>query len=68
MSDPATRTARLQAAHDKLQDAVQSIVTGEDWQKMLRTAAKFYRYSSGGITYSKLLNSYRSAPDRMASS
>jgi hypothetical protein len=45
MSDTATRTDRLQAAHEKLQDAVESIVSGEDWQRMLRTAAKFHRYS-----------------------
>ena len=38
-------TDKLRAAHDKLQEAVQSIVTGEDWQRMLRTAAKFHRYS-----------------------
>jgi hypothetical protein len=35
MSDTATRTDRLQAAHEKLQDAVESIVTGEDWKRML---------------------------------
>jgi DNA primase len=36
---------RLEGVHDKLQEAVQSIVTGEHWQRMLRTAAKFHRYS-----------------------
>lgn len=45
MSQTVTRTDRLQAAHEKLQEAVESIVTGEDWQRMLQTAAKFHRYS-----------------------
>jgi hypothetical protein len=36
---------RLKAAHEQLTEAVQSIVTGEDWQRMLKTAAKFHRYS-----------------------
>ena len=45
MSDTVTRTDRLKAAHTKLQEAVESIVTGEDWQRMLQTAAKFHRYS-----------------------
>jgi hypothetical protein len=68
MADTPTRTDRLRAAHDKLTQAVESISSGEDWQRMLKVASRFHRYSSGGITYSKLLNSYRSAPDRMASS
>ena len=45
MSARVTRTDRLKAAHRRLQEAVQSIVTGEDWQRMLKTAAKFHRYS-----------------------
>jgi antirestriction protein ArdC len=45
VSDSVTRTDRLKAAHQKLQEAVQSIVTGDDWQRMLKTAAKFHRYS-----------------------
>lgn len=59
-SKTENRNDKLRAAHDKLQAAVESIVSGDDWQKMLKTAAKFHRYSSGGITYSKLLNSKRS--------
>jgi len=39
MSDTATRTDQLQAAHDKLQDAVAAIVSGEDWQRMLHQSA-----------------------------
>jgi antirestriction protein ArdC len=41
----ATRTDRLKEAHDRLTQAVESIVSGDDWQRMLRTAAKFHRYS-----------------------
>ena len=36
---------KLQAAHDKLQDAVAEIVSGDDWQRMLKVAAKFHNYS-----------------------
>ena len=45
MSESVTRTDRLKAAHRKLQQAVDSIVTGADWQRMLKTASKFHRYS-----------------------
>ncbi len=45
MSDTITRSERLKAAHQKLKEAVESIVTGEDCQRMLRTAAKVHRYS-----------------------
>ena len=36
---------KLRAAHDKLQDAVTEIVSGDDWQRMLKVASKFHRYS-----------------------
>ena len=36
---------KLRAAHDKLQDAVAEIVSGDDWKRMLQVASKFYRYS-----------------------
>jgi antirestriction protein ArdC len=45
VSESVTRTDRLKAAHRKLQQAVDSIVTGADWQRMLKTASKFHRYS-----------------------
>ena len=45
MSQTGTRTDRLKAAHEKLSQAIESIVTGDDWQRMLQTAAKFHRYS-----------------------
>lgn len=34
MTTTSTKTDKLQAAHDKLQEAVESIVSGDDWQKM----------------------------------
>ena len=36
---------RLRAAHDKLQDAVAEIVSGDDWKRMLKVASKFHNYS-----------------------
>ena len=36
---------KLRAAHDKLQDAVAEIVSGDDWKRMLEVASKFYGYS-----------------------
>jgi antirestriction protein ArdC len=38
-------TEALTQAHERLTQAVESIVSGDDWQRMLRTAAKFHRYS-----------------------
>ena len=45
MPDTATRGDRLKAAHDKLQSAVEEIVSGDDWKRMLEVASKFHRYS-----------------------
>lgn len=56
-------TEALKQAHERLTHAVEAIVTGDDWQRMLKVASKFYRYSSGGITYSKFLNSIVMGPD-----
>ncbi|HYN36044.1 MAG TPA: hypothetical protein VEV82_03615 [Actinomycetota bacterium] len=50
----------LRAAHDKLQSAVEEIVSGDDWRRMLKVASQFHRYSSGVITYSNSLNSTES--------
>ena len=36
---------KLRAAHDKLQEAVAEIVSGDEWKRMLQVAAKFHRYS-----------------------
>ena len=45
MSQTTTRRDKLKAAHDKLVEAVSSIVSGEDWQRMLKVASKFHHYS-----------------------
>ena len=45
MPQTKTRPDRLQEAHDRLTAAVESIVSGEDWQRMLTVASKFHRYS-----------------------
>ncbi|MBA2724724.1 MAG: hypothetical protein H0U53_01935 [Actinobacteria bacterium] len=39
---PVTKTKpdKLQAAQDRLQHAVAEIVSGDDWQRMLRTACQ----------------------------
>ena len=36
---------KLRAAHDKLQEAVAEIVSGDEWKRMLQVAAKFHNYS-----------------------
>ena len=36
---------KLRAAHDKLQQAVAEIASGDDWKRMLRVVSKFHRYS-----------------------
>lgn len=43
------RSDRLATAHDWLLDAVTSLTTGEDWQKMLDVAKKFHRYSLNNL-------------------
>jgi hypothetical protein len=45
MTKTATRNDKLQAAHERLQRAVESIVSGEDWARMLKVASKFHKYS-----------------------
>lgn len=45
MAQTATRPDRLKEAHERLAQAVESIVSGDDWRRMLRVAAKFHRYS-----------------------
>jgi hypothetical protein len=43
-ADTATRNDKLKDAHDRLTQAVEGIVTGDDWQRMLKVASKFHRY------------------------
>ena len=39
------KTDKLQQAHERLTQAVESIVSGDDWQRMLKVASKFHNYS-----------------------
>lgn len=43
----ADRDAKLDALHETMTDAVQALVTGEDWRRAIEFAAKFRRYSFG---------------------
>jgi antirestriction protein ArdC len=45
MTKTEARSDKLRAAHDRLTKAVESIVTGDDWQRMLKVSSKFHRYS-----------------------
>ena len=49
MSKTENRKDKLQAAHDKLQEAVAEIVSGDDWKQMLQVASKFHKYSFSNI-------------------
>ncbi|GAA1854547.1 ArdC-like ssDNA-binding domain-containing protein [Myceligenerans crystallogenes] len=52
-TNPATRQAnaerdpKLDALHEALTDAVQALVSGQDWQRAMTFAARFRRYSFG---------------------
>ena len=58
MPQTKTRPDRLQEAHDRLTAAVESIVSGEDWQRMLKVASKFHNYS-----FNNQLMIYMQRPD-----
>lgn len=45
MTRTESRADRLQAAHERLTEAVETIVSGDDWKRMLKVSAKFHRYS-----------------------
>lgn len=49
MSGDPSATARLQALHDRLVGAVESIHSGEDWARMLAVAARLHAYSPGNL-------------------
>ncbi len=42
-------TDQLTAAHDRIANAVEQLVTGADWQNMLDVAARFHTYSPNNI-------------------
>jgi antirestriction protein ArdC len=46
---PEERKARLDQASDKLTQAVESIVTGDDWQAYLGFAAQLHNYSARNV-------------------
>ncbi len=48
-----TSKDRLTEAHQRLTAAVESLVSGEDWQQLLTLAAHLHRYSSGVGVISK---------------
>ena len=43
------RDDKLAEAHELLASAVESITTGDDWARMLDTASRFHRYSTGNV-------------------
>jgi len=45
MTKTETKPDKLKAAHDKLQQAVAEIASGDGWQRMLKVASRFHRYS-----------------------
>jgi N-terminal domain of anti-restriction factor ArdC len=45
MRKTGNRNDKLCAAHEKLQDAVAEIASGDDWKRMLHVVSKFHRYS-----------------------
>jgi len=45
----ADRADKLASAHADLVAAVESLTSGEDWQRMLDTAAQFHRYSANNL-------------------
>lgn len=49
MTQATAKADRLSEAHDQLVAAVQSIVSGEDWSRMLEIASRFHRYSAGNV-------------------
>jgi hypothetical protein len=45
MSKTESRSDKLRAAHDKMQQAVVEVASGDDWKRMLQVVSKFHRYS-----------------------
>ena len=53
---------KLTEAHERMVEAVRSLVSGEDWVQMLDVARRFHNYSPGNV----LLISSASGPMRPA--
>lgn len=47
--NPLATRGRLALAHDQLIGAIESLMSGADWQAMLEVAARFHRYSTNNI-------------------
>lgn len=43
------RKAKLEAAQAKITQAVESLVTGDDWKRFLAQSAKFHKYSANNV-------------------
>ena len=56
----ADRNAKLDALHETLTDAVEALVSGQDWQRAMAFAAKFRRHSFGNclLLYTQSLAAY----------
>ena len=48
-TDGAARTDRLAAVHAQLVSAVETLVDGSAWRRMLEVAARFHRYSPNNV-------------------
>ena len=53
---------QLQDTHDHLSRAVEALVSGADWQRMLAVAARFHAYRTGD----QLPDDRRSVPNGVA--
>ena len=56
------RSDRLVEIHDRLVGAVEAMVSGADWQRLLEVASRFHAYSTGTGRYWKRLNRRRNRP------
>src|SRR5450759_2505276 len=45
----SARSDKLASAHADLVAAVESLTSGEDWQRMLELASRFHRYSANNV-------------------
>lgn len=49
MTRTPDRTDKLEAAHAEMVRGIESLVTGEDWARMLEVASRFHCYSFGNV-------------------
>ena len=45
----SSTTDKVRALHDRLTAEVEALVTGEDWARFLRVAARFHSYSANNV-------------------